>query len=469
MLQKLRGACRPYIGTRSFYHNALLVMIPVAVQQLINTLFNVVDNLMVGSLDVLGLAMSGVTVANKPYTVFCSVFFGMTGAAGLMISQYYGSKDHKTCQGLFSLQMALGLSASFLFFLLLKLWPRQIMEIFVTDERTIDLGMRYMAIICYSYLPAAISNVCIFSMRALGQNRWPMLVSLTTMGVNAVCNYILIFGMLGVPAMGVEGAAYGTVIARIVEMSVYLTLLLRKRMYFTIDMSAFTHLSKRIVKSFRQKAIPLITNEVFWSLGLNVFFWCYAKLDEASLPAITIAEQCSLFAAVMAAGASSAVSVMIGTELGANRLKEAKANCKKLFTLDIAISLVGMVLCCGLGVVMPLAYHLSPELQRTATMITLIMGVLCPFQFIYGFCFFCLRAGGDTRNAMLLDSGYLWVLPVPAAVLIALFLPGKISLPLAVLIIQFLMYAKVVLALWVLRKGHWIRNITLEESESASC
>ncbi|MEG0901936.1 MAG: MATE family efflux transporter, partial [Clostridia bacterium] len=183
-MQTLRRVCQPYVGTRSFYRGALAVMIPVTVQQLINNLFNMVDNLMVGSLDINGLAMSAVNVANKPYIIFFGVFFGLSGAAGLMISQYYGAKDIKTCQGLFALQMAIGLCNSLLFFALLRFFPETIMRIFVTDSRTVELGMQYLRIICYSYIPVAISNTCIFSMRSLGLNRTSMLVSLATMGVN---------------------------------------------------------------------------------------------------------------------------------------------------------------------------------------------------------------------------------------------------------------------------------------------
>ena len=461
MLQQLRRAVKPFLGTRSFYLSALGVMIPVAVQQLINNLFNMVDNVMVGSLDVEGLAMSACTVANKPYTIFFGVFFGMTGAAGLMISQYYGANDRKTCQGLFTLQMTLGLAASFAFFLALQLFPRQIMTIFVTDERTIALGMRYLSVICYSYLPAAVSNVCVFSMRSLGQNRVPMLVSLGTMAMNALCNYALIFGKLGCPALGVEGAAYGTLIARLAEMGVYGFLMLRGRMYFSLSLRAMTALGRKVVRSFWGKAVPLIANEVLWNLGMNVYFWCYARLDEASIPAVTIAEQCSMFAMVLAAGASSAVSVMIGTELGANRLAEAKSNCKKLLTLDVCIGLTAALICSLMAVVVPTIFPLSAELRQTATGITLAIALLSPLQFVYSFCFLCLRAGGDTRSAMLLDSVYMWVLPVPLAYLMGRFLPGQMPLITAVLIVQTLMYAKVVPALWTLKKGKWVRNITV--------
>ena len=139
----------------------------------------------------------------------------------------------------------------------------------------------------------------------------------------------------------------------------------------------------------------------------------------------------------------------------------AAAGAAKLLGLDVAVALSSMLLSCLLSVLLPQAYQLTPELRHTATLISLIMSVLCPLQFVYGFCFFCLRAGGDTRSAMLLDSGYMWVVPVPAAVLMGIFLPGKISLWVAVLIVQFLMYAKVFPALWILKKGKWVKNITV--------
>ena len=442
---QLSERLKPYRADKDFCRRALGVMLPVAVQQLINSLFNMVDNLMVGSLDLNGLAMSAVSVANKPYTIFTCLLFGLTGGAGLMISQYYGAEDHKTCQGLFSLQMGLSIAISVAFFVLLRLLPRQIMGLFVKDENTILLGLSYLAVVSISYLPTSISNVCVFSLRSIGMNRLPMLVSLGTITANAVCNYILIFGKLGAPALGVAGAAWGTLIARTLEMLVYLVLLCGKRMYFNWNLKEALRLPGKTVRTFFVKAAPLIANELLWSVGLNLYFWCYARLDEASLPAISIAEVCNMFAAVLAA----------------NRLKEARESCKKLLGLDVAVALSSMLLSCLLSVLLPQAYQLTPELRHTATLISLIMSVLCPLQFVYGFCFFCLRAGGDTRSAMLLDSGYMWVVPVPAAVLMGIFLPGKIALWVAVLIVQFLMYAKVFPALWILKQGKWVKNITV--------
>lgn len=456
----MQAIIKPYIGNRKFYSSALKVMIPVVIQQLINTLFNMVDNLMVGSLDINGLAMSAVTVANKPYTVFWGFFFGMSGAAGLMISQYFGAKDNRTCQGLLVLQMIIGSVAALIVGLALALFPEQIMRIFVTDPRTIELGMDYLKIIWISYIPTAISNIFVYSNRAIGQNKVSMLVSMLAMGVNALCNYVLIFGKLGFPALGVTGAAIGTLIARVVEMTIYLVMLAKKKTIFSLDLSAVFHLKKQQISTFISRSIPLIINEMLWTLGTNLYFWSYARINEPGLPAITIGEQITMIAYAMAMGTASAVAVLIGAELGADRLEEAKANCKKLLALVVAIGLVCVVVCCAFGLMLPNLFGVTPELRAMAMRIVLIMGGFAPFNFVYSFCFFCLRAGGDTRNAMLLDSGYMWIAPVPAALLMAIFLPGRISIVLAVFVVQFLMNAKVVLALMALKKGKWVKNIT---------
>ncbi|HPS80295.1 MAG TPA: MATE family efflux transporter [Candidatus Limiplasma sp.] len=460
-MQRLRQAIHPYLGTRLFYKGALAVMLPVTVQQLINNMFNMVDTLMVGSLDVQGLAMSAVSVANKPVVIFNGFIFGLAGAGGLMISQYFGAHNRKACLGLFWTEMILAILNAGVFFALLFFFPESIMRIFVTDPQTIALGVTYMRLISFSYFPAAISSACIFSMRPLGQNRISMLVSLGSMAVNAFCNYLFIFGSLGFPRMGVAGAALGTLIARLFEMGFYLTLMARRRMYFSFEPGACLRLDRSIRRAFFGKAVPLIVNELLYSFGLNIFFWCYARLDETALPALTIAELCYQISAVIITGNSSAVSVLIGASLGAGELDQARENSKKLLLLTLGIGFLSTLLCCGLAFLLPQFYNISDALRATATRITCIMAVFAPISFVYAFCFFCLRAGGDTRNAMLLDSGYMWAVAVPACVLMGLLLPGKLPMATAVLIVQLLMNAKLFIALHVLRQGRWVRNITV--------
>ena len=462
---RLRETLRPYTGDRTFYQGALAVMFPVMVQQFINNMFNMVDTLMVGSLDLRGLAMSAVSVANKPIVIFNGLIFGVVGAGGLLISQYFGAHNRKACQGLFWTEMALALLSAGCFFLLLFCAPETVMRVFVTDSYTVTLGISYMRIVSFSYFPAAVSAVCMFGLRSLGQNRASMFVSLGSICVNTFFNYILIFGHLGMPRMGVEGAAWGTLIARLFEMSFYLTLMLRRRMYFTLEPNACIRLERGVRRKFAAKAVPLVINELLYSFGLNVFFWCYARLDESALPALTIAELCFQISAVLVTGNSSAVSVLIGKALGAGELDQARANTKKLLALTVVIGLVSMTLCGTLAFLLPQLYAIDDVLRRMATLLSCILAAFTPINFVYAFCFFCLRAGGDTRNAALLDSGYMWIVPMPVCVAMALLLPGKMTMLGALLIVQVLMNIRIFPALHILKKEHWVRNITLDGAQ----
>ncbi|MBQ2700506.1 MAG: MATE family efflux transporter [Clostridia bacterium] len=451
---------RSFIADKRFYTRALSVMIPVVIQQLINTLFNVVDNVMVGSLN--GISMSAVTVANKPFMIYSGVFFGVTGAGGILISQFYGARDYKQCQRLFSLEFIIGLCASLFFCCALYLFPREIMSLFVKDPQTIQLGVDYLKVICFSYVPVALSTTCMFSMRALGQNKMPMMASMVTMGLNALFNYALIFGNFGLPALGVKGAALGTLLARTCELAFYIYVLARRKAFFSLDLIGFIRLKRNTLKSFLKRAVPLTCNEVLWTVGLNLFFWAYAALDEPSLPAMTISEQVMQIGIVVSTGMASAVSVMIGTELGANQFKQAWQNTKHLLSLVCMIALLCTVIASLGSFTLPRVFNVGEELQTLSTKLTLIYALFYLPNALYAFSFYCLRAGGDTRNATLLDSVYMWLLPVPVALLMGFFGVGKISLITAMFVIQLLMNSKFLLALWVVKKKKWLRNITTE-------
>ena len=161
-------------------------------------------------------------------------------------------------------------------------------------------------------------------------------------------------------------------------------------------------------------------------------------------------------------GNSSAISVLIGSALGAGDLDRARDHCKKLLTLTFGIGFISTAICCLLSILLPSLYNVSIELKTLATRLGCVMAVFSPINFVYAMCFFCLRAGGDTRNAMLLDSGYMWFVPIPAILLMALLFPGKITVLTAVIIINVLTNARIVPALHKLKQGLWLRNVTLD-------
>ncbi len=457
----MQKVIRPYLGDRAFYKSALLVMIPVVFQQLINSLFNFVDNVMVASVD--ELSMSAVTVANKPAMLYFALFFGFTGAAGILLSQYYGAGRMEVCQRIFSVEMLLGISVSLVFALILFLFPAQVMRIFVKDPYTVSVGVDYLRIVTWAYLPAAVSSVCIFSLRSLGINFLPMLVSVLAISCNAFFNWVLIFGKFGFPAMGARGAALGTLMARTVEVLIYFALLLSRKTPFSLRLTEARRIGRPLMRDYLQKVVPLTVNEALWSSGLLVYFWAYARINEAALPAINVADQVNNMAWVFFIGMSSAVSVMIGKNLGASEFEQAKQNCKRLFGLGVMLSVVCVAIALlGAQFVGDIFRKLSPPQIPMAKELIYILAFFFPFNAIYGLCFYVLRAGGDTKRAMLIDSGYMWVLPVPVALVMGILLWDRVDVRLAMFVVQLLMNLKLVLALRVVKRGTWLNNLTRE-------
>ncbi len=453
-----------YVGDRAFYKCALVVMIPVVLQQLVNALFNFVDNVMVASID--ELSMSAVTVANKPAMIYYGLFFGFTGAASLLLSQYYGAKKVEVCQRIFSVEMLIGLGISSAFAMVMGLCSEWIMGLFIQDAYTISVGVEYLRLAAWAFLPAAVSSVCIFSLRALGINLLPMVVSILAIASNAFFNWVFIFGKFGFPVMGVRGAALGTLLGRLLEMTIYIAVLLSRKTPYSLRLTQAFRIGKPLMRDYLRKALPLTINEVLWSSGLLIFFKVYARINETALPALNVADQVFNIAFVLFMGMSSAVSVMVGKQLGAGEFAQAKQSAKRLYGLGLMITLV--CVCVALGVaqlVGDLFPKLSPQQIPLAKQLIWLLAIFFPFGALYGLSFFLLRAGGDTRNAMLLDSGYMWVLPVPAALIMGFFLADKIDIRLAMFIVQVLMNLKIVWALRIVKRGTWLRNLTVPVEE----
>jgi len=453
-----RNYLKSFIGDKAFHKTALAIMIPIVIQQLINTLFNVVDNLMVGQIS--GVAMSGVSVANRPSLIYYGFFYGITGAGGLMLSQFFGAGETRKCQSIFALEMILGFVCALLFCAVMFFFAEPVMLLFVSDPETIDLGVRYLRLVAFSYLPAAISTTCMLAMRALGHAKIPMLLSILAMALNGFFNYCFIFGHFGAPEMGVEGAALGTLMARLVEMALYLFILFKKSAFFSLNMKAVTDIGKNVFNSFLKKALPLTLNEMLWTGGLSVYFWAYARLDEAALPALTISDLVVQIGFVVSMGMGGAVSVIIGTRLGAGEFEKAKKSTKNLLSLSCALAVMSTIIGLIMSMLLPGIFNVDASMQHLAKQLSWLGAAFYLPGAVYAFCFFVLRAGGDTKNAALLDSGYMWVLPVPVAILLGLFGKGRISVILGMAIVQTLMNLKVIIALIVVRKGKWIRNIT---------
>ena len=427
---------KKFLGNKTFYLTTLSIALPIMAQQFVTSFVNLIDNIMIGSVG--SLALTSVTVANRIYLIFNSTLFGICGAAGIFIAQYYGAKDHRKCQKILDINLACGLLVAIGFVIALLIIPRQLIEIFSSSQAVIDESMRYIQFAVLTYIPYAFSFSIMMALRAVGINKIQLVIGSITVLTNTTLNFILIFGHLGLPALGVQGAAIATSIARFLELGIYLVLLLRKKYLFTFSISGLLHLDVPLIRSMIKKAIPLTANEIFFSLGLSIIFLSYMRCNESLIPAISVVDTVMQIAYIIFSGLSSAVSILIGNRLGANQISEARDNAYKLIAFGVMIAIV----------IASIFVSIAPIIKSC------LLPVYC-----YNACvFFTLRAGGDTFSTMLMDSGFLWGAGVLISTVLSMF--TNISLVYLFTIVEASDIMKLFIATYFFKKGRWAKNIT---------
>ena len=446
---------KSYFGDKDFYKQIAGIAVPIMAQQFVTSFVNLIDNVMVGGLG--QAALTAVSVSNRYYMIAYSLLFGIGGAAGIYISQNYGAGKNERCQKLFNINLVWSILVMAAFNAVLFFAPRWTLELFSKTPQIIDLGMDYVEFVRYTYVPCGITMACMMGMRAIGINKVQLKIGIITVLTNSVLNYILIYGKFGAPAMGVKGAAVATLIARLLEMCIYITLLVRKRHFYKLDIIGCLKLDSELMKTMLSKAIPLTANEVFFSVGMSLVFKSYMRIDEMLVAAISVVDTVMNLAFIVFGGLSSAVAIFIGGKLGAGKLQEAKDDAKRIVVF-------GMMIATSLGVVMfivaPYIHHLytlSDEAIRALEVLVRIKSMLLPIYVINVCAFFILRSGGDTWSTLIMDSGFLWIGPVAVSSVLSLF--TQIDLVTLYISVELLDLIKMFIAFVFLKQGKWVKNL----------
>ena len=449
---------KSFFGDRSFYKEVTGIALPIMAQQFVTSFVNLIDNVMVGGVS--QTALTAVTVANRFYMIASSIMFGLCGAAGIYIAQNYGAGKNDRCQKILNINLSIGFVVMLLFTGVLFFVPEWTIYPFSRTPEIVDLGLDYIVFAKYTYIPYGISFTCMMAMRAIGLNKIQLKVGIIAVLTNTILNYILIYGKLGSPAMGVKGAALATMIARLLEMAIYLALLIRQRHFYKLDLKGLIFLDWSLMKSMLAKAVPLTANELFFSIGTSLVFKSYMRADELLVAAISVVDTEMKLACIGFWGLSSAVAIFIGGKLGAGKLEEAKSDAKKIIVFGVMVSAVlGAVLFCVAPYIHNL-YSLSDEAIRALEILIRIKSCLMPIYVVNVCTFYVLRSGGDTFSTMLVDSGFLWIGPVTVSTLLSIFTSIEV-VPLYVTV-ELLDLAKMFIAFWFLKRDRWVRNLAAD-------
>ena len=399
---------------KKFYKTLITLCIPIIIQNLLSNLINMVDTIMVGGLGEISVASIG--IANQYFFLYNMALSGIIGGASLFIAQFYGKNDKLNIRKITGLSVISALMIGITFMIVALFSPKFIIYFFSKDLDVIKVATNYFSIIGFCYLIIAISNVFSMGSRSIRNPKLGMICSTISLFINIILNYVFIFGKLGMPALGASGAAIATVIARIIEL-----ILLVSYIYFIKDdyelrftLKDIKLINKDLLKAYISKTTPTFLNDTLWAFGTVLYAVAYSKAGTSAIAASQIASSTGNFFIVTAVCVAIGSSIMIGNELGADNIKKAIHYSKKF---AILVTLVGAIF--GLLLIISIPgliklFSVSDQLMPDIKKIFVIMGILMALKTFNTFIIIgVLRSGGDTKYALFLEMGCMWIVSLP--------------------------------------------------------
>lgn len=453
-----------FIGNKAFYRKMFAVMLPILVQNLITNFVNLLDNVMVGQIGT--EPMSGVAIVNQLLFVFNLCIFGGLAGAGIFTAQYYGSGDKKGISDSVRAKLYIAFFTLSVFIGVFLLFGEQLIMQFIHEGQegldmaaTLDFGKRYLRIMLWQMLPFALMQSYASSLRETGETLLPMKAGIAAVLINLVGNYILIFGKLGLPALGVEGAAIATVISRYVECAIVLSWSHRhsEKVPFVSALYSTVKIPLPLVKQICILGLPLLINELLWSGGMTMLNQCYSMRGLEVVSAVNISSTVSnlFFCGFLAMG--NATAIIVGQLLGAGELERAVDEDIKLIVFSMALCVVIGLIMAALSPFIPLLYNTSDSVRGIASRLLLVVAVCMPMHSFTNSCYFTLRSGGKTLITFVFDSMYLWVLCVPVAFVLSRY-TGIHILPMYI-IIQSLDIIKCIIGFYMVKSKKWVKDL----------
>ncbi len=404
---------------RDYYHSLVRLAAPIALQGLITFLVTFADQLMVNALG--DAAVSGVYMGNQIQTLLQMLMSGVGNTIVIISAQYWGKQDIHRMQLITATGLRVALYCGLVFTLVGLLVPTPVIRLFTDDAAVIREGAAYLRLVSLSYVFFCITQTLIASMRSVEVTRMGMWVSLASLMVNISLNYVLIFGKLGLPAMGVRGAALATVFSRMTETGVIgaYVLIKDKRLQFRLP-----HLTQRdaaLTHDFFRYGLPLVAGEVVWSINMM----CNAKImggyGAAVIAAVSVANTLNSLAYIAITGMASAVGIITGKTVGSGKVELMKeyARTTQVLFLGLGILTGGLLYLFGKGFV-GLFTGLSSEAAAHALTLARVLAVTAVGTCYQMPCLFGLvKSGGDISFVFRNDSIFVFLVVLPSAFLAA--------------------------------------------------
>lgn len=457
---------RRFIGNKAFYRQVVAVALPIIIQNGIVNFVSLLDNIMVGQV---GTAqMSGVSIVNQLIFVFNLCIFGATSGAGIFTAQFHGRGDEAGIRHTFRFKLLSGTVITLLGLSVFLFLGNLLISLYLKGEgdpadaaKILEYGREYMLVMLWGLPAFAVSSAYSSTLRETGQTVVPMVSGTVAVFVNLFLNWVLIFGYLGFPAMGVRSVALATVVARYIDLAIVAiwTHCNHKKKPFIQGAYRSMYIPAALFRSIVRKGTPLLINEALWSSGMAVMNLCYSTRGLNVVPAMNISSTIYNLSGVVFLAMGNAVAIIIGQMLGAGEPAEkVKDTDRKLIFTSVISSLLFAALMAAISGLFPQIYNTTDDVRSLATKLICISALFMPFNAFTHATYFTLRSGGKTLVTFLFDSCFVWVLCIPLALILTHF--TSISILWLYFVCQGMELVKCGIGTFMLKQGKWIQNLT---------
>lgn len=446
------------LEAKTFYKKMFLIGVPVVFQNLISIGLNLIDTLMIGKLGAEELAAVG--AANQVYLIFSVTLFGFYSGAAVHTAQYWGARDIPGVRRMLGIDYLMGVLFSLTVSVIAYIFAPQILGIFSDDPAVIQFGVDYIRIACFSYFFSGLSMAISYNSRAIQNLALPTTVNAIALLMNAVLNYLLIYGVAGFPELGVRGAAIATLIARVFEfITLFIVIYAQKEHPFKTGPKQLFDFDFAFFLRVARTAVPVVFTEASWSLSIALIFAAYGQLGTAALAVSQVASVISDMLQTVFFGVGNAAVMLIGEGLGQGNTDQAYVNGKRAVKVTWIFNLVMTLLMLAMSRPVANIYGFSGETHELLVSSLIAMALMItPKMLAYIYVCGVLRAGGDTVFCMYLELVCNLLVQVPMAYFAVLVL--HTSLPMAMVLVTVGDLIRIVLCVPRFRSKKWINIVT---------
>ncbi|GHU49422.1 MATE family efflux transporter [Spirochaetia bacterium] len=442
---------------KAFYKSLFIIAIPIMLQNLINTLVNILDTIMIGRLGTVEIAAVG--LGNQVFFFFILTMFGICSGAAIFTAQFWGKRDIAGIRKNVGFSLCLCLIIASFFTTAAALFPSFIMRVFSKDEDVIRAGVVYLQYLSPAFIPFAVSYVVVLTLRSIENLRLAIVSTVVALSVNLVLNYVLIFGMGPFPALGLAGAAIATDIARLVEVLILVIATYVRRYPIAGSIKELLGFNLVYVQRFFKISFPVILNEIIWSAGITVQNVIFARTNTDAIAAFNITNTVSQLAWVVFIGLGSGGGVLIGKRIGEGNNASARDYASRLIRFTPLVSIGAILILIPLSQVLGLIFRVNDNVIAIAGSLFIVLCVFYPARafnmaMVVGIC----RAGGDTIFCILYDIVLMWTVAIPLAAAASFIFDAPVWLIYTCLMVEEPL--KLLLGLWRFRSGKWLHNVT---------